>query len=164
MQHKHSGRSSSTLRSPSDSAAASTSRSDEGGSSADSADAKKLFALVQPILVYTGLIEQLQQFFKLGNSSSSSSSSSSSTAPGEEAGSSGSGSLERWEVVMKERMVNMKEMVGFSKEMLDWLEDMTTAADLQEAFDVMGVLRDVLSGGFSRCEDFVHEAILAAKS
>ncbi|XP_020102857.1 auxin transport protein BIG isoform X2 [Ananas comosus] len=164
MQHKHSGRSSSTLRSPSDSAAASTSRSDDGGPSADSADAKKLFALVQPILVYTGLIEQLQQFFKLGNSSSSSSSSSSSTAPGEEAGSSGSGSLERWEVVMKERMVNMKEMVGFSKEMLDWLEDMTTAADLQEAFDVMGVLRDVLSGGFSRCEDFVREAILAAKS
>ncbi|KAJ0989688.1 hypothetical protein J5N97_008044 [Dioscorea zingiberensis] len=153
MQHKH-GRS--TLRF-SDSAAV-TLKSDEGSSNTN--DSTKLFAIVHPMLVYTGLIEQLQQFFKLHKGSSSIGGSKDSEG---DDGSNGKG-LERWEVVMRERLVNVKEMVGFSKEMLSWLEDMTSAVDLQEAFDVMGALGDVLSGGFSRCEDFVQAAILAGKS
>ncbi|XP_073003648.1 auxin transport protein BIG [Typha latifolia] len=146
MQHKH-GRSS--LRLPSD-PASTVVRSDEGAST-EMSDSKKLFALVQPMLVYTGLIEQLQRFFKLKK-------------PSKAGGGEGSTNLEGWEIVMKERIVNMKEMVGFSRDMLSWLEDMTSAADLQEAFDVMGTLKDVFSGGFSQCEDFVREAIRAGKS
>lgn len=155
MQHKH-GRSTLRLSSESSASIAKT----EEGSSADLNDSKKLFAITQPMLVYTGLIEQLQRFFKVNKSSSVASPKGS---LGEDEGSSGSG-LEGWEIVMKEKLMNMKEMVGFSKEMLSWLEDMTSAADLQEAFDVMGALGDALSDGFSRCEDFVHAAILAGKS
>lgn len=154
MQHKH-GRS--TLR-VSDTTAAVV-KSDEGSSTSTS-DTAKLFAIVHPMLVYTGLLEQLQQFFKLHKSSTTTGGS---KEPEGDDGSSGKG-LERWEVVMREKLVNVKEMVGFSKEMLPWLEDMTSAIDLQEAFDVMGALGDVLSAGFSRCEDFVQAAILAGKS
>ncbi|KAJ1697807.1 hypothetical protein LUZ63_006319 [Rhynchospora breviuscula] len=117
-------------------------------SSSDLAESKKLFTVVQPMLVYTGLIEQLQRFFKVNKRSQAK----------EEAG------LEMWEVVMRERMVNIKEMVGFSDEMLEWLDDMTTASDLQEAFDVMGALGDVFSHGFTQCEDFVRAAIASGKN
>jgi E3 ubiquitin-protein ligase UBR4 len=117
-------------------------------SSSDFAESEKLFTIVQPMLVYTGLIEQLQRFFKVNKRSQAK----------EEAG------LEQWEVVVREKMLNMREMVGFSDEMLEWLDDMTTASDLQEAFDVMGALGDVFSHGFTRCEDFVRAAIASGKS
>ena len=74
------------------------------------------------------------------------------------------GSLEVWEIMMKERLLNVREMVGFSKELLAWLDEMNSITDLQEAFDIIGVLADVLSGGIARCEDFVHAAINAGKS
>lgn len=129
-----------------------------------------LLPIVQPMLVYTGLIEQLQCFFKVKKSPAnavvgraevgSSSSSSKESGGGEVEG----GSLEGWEVVMREKLLNVREMVGFSREVLTWLEDATSASDLQEAFDVIGVLADVLSGGFARCEDFVHAAINGGKS
>ncbi|KAL6600586.1 hypothetical protein ACP70R_045386 [Stipagrostis hirtigluma subsp. patula] len=148
MQHKH-GRS--TLKLSPDSSAV---RSDEG-SSADADDSKKLFTIVQSMLVYTGLIEQLQQFFKKSKSSSSSKSSEK-----DESG----GNLEKWEILMKEKLGNMKEMVGLSKDLLSWLEDMTSSDDLQEAFDVMGALTDVFSSGYTKCEDFVQAAIHASRS
>uniref|UniRef100_J3MVR9 Auxin transport protein BIG n=2 Tax=Oryza brachyantha TaxID=4533 RepID=J3MVR9_ORYBR len=151
MQHKH-GRS--TLKLSAD-ASSSAVRSDEG-SSADSGDSKRLFAIVQPMLVYTGLIEQLQQFFKKGKSSGT-------HKVGEKDESSG-GNLEAWEIIMKEKLGNMKEMLGFSKDMLSWLEDMTSSEDLQEAFDVMGALADVFSGGYTTCEDFVRAIIHGGKS
>ncbi|XP_042518404.1 auxin transport protein BIG isoform X2 [Macadamia integrifolia] len=162
MQHTH-GRS--TLRLSSD--PTSIVRSETGSSSETVATGTggdhDLFQVVQSMLVYTGLIEQLQRFFKLNKSGN--------VAPGRAEGTStetegddDNGALEEWEVVMKEKLVNVKEMVGFSKELLSWLEDITTAADLQEAFDIMGVLPDVLTGGVSRCEDFVHAAINAGKS
>ena len=154
MQHKH-GRSTLRLSSDSSSSPSTPIKPDEG-SSTDPNDGSKLFAIVQPMLVYTGLVEQLQQFFKLSKGSG--------TAAAKKELDGDSGGLERWEVVMKEKLVNVKEMVGFSKDLLAWLEDMTSAADLQEAFDVMGALGDALSGGFSRCEDFVQAAILAGKS
>lgn len=151
MQHKH-GRS--TLKLSADTSSSAV-RSDEG-SSADSNDSKRLFAIVQPMLVYTGLIEQLQQFFKKGKSSGT-------QKVGEKDGSSG-GNLEAWEIMMKEKLGNMKEMLGFSKDVLSWLEDMTSSEDLQEAFDVMGALPDVFSGGHTTCEDFVRAIIHGAKS
>lgn len=145
MQHKH-GKPP-PLRFPEASPGAA--RAQEG-SSPDAGDGAKLFAVVRPMLVYAGLIEQLQRFFKLGG--------------GSETGSleGGSSEVERWEVVMKERLVNVKEMVGLSKELLSCLGDMTSAVDLQEAFDVMGVLGDVLSAGFSSSEDFVNASISSA--
>lgn len=143
MQHKH-GRSTLKLSTESSSSAV---RSDEGSSSADPNDGKKLFAIVQSMLVYTGLIEQLQQFLKKGKSSEK----------GEAAGS-------KWESTMKERLSNMKEMVGLSKDLLSWLDDMTSSEDLQEALDVMGALPDVFSSGYTKCDDFVRAAIQSGRS
>lgn len=151
MQHKY-GRSTLKL---SDSASRAK-RSDEG-SSTDLTDSDKLFSIVQPMLIYAGLIEQLQQFFKRNSPAAASSES----TGGEAKNTSG---LEKWEITMKERLVNIKEMSRFSEELLSWLEDMTTATDLQEAFDIMGALADALSGGISRCDDFVRAAILSGKS
>lgn len=98
------------------------------------------------MLVYTGLIEQLQRFFKLTKASNKESLE-------------GNTEMERWEIVMKERLVSVKEMVIFSKEFLSYLEDLISAVDLLEAFDLMGALGDVLSAGFSNCEAFVNAAI-----
>ncbi|PKA57546.1 Auxin transport protein BIG [Apostasia shenzhenica] len=149
MQQKH-GRS--TLRLSDTSAFTRTVE----GSSTDLNDRAKLFALIQPMLVYAGLIEQLQRFFKLSSKGSS-------LCPSGEFLESSSG-MERWEMVMREKLVNVKEMVGFSKELLSWLKDMNAASDLQEAFDVMGALTDALSGGASSCEDFVRSAIGSGSS
>lgn len=150
MQRTH-GRSSthprSTLSNPTSTSGSLTGSTDE------------LLSTIQPMLVYTGLIEQLQRFFKVKKSAKLAVV----TVKEVEAGEDESGSLEDWEVVMKERLLNVKEMVGFSKELLSWLEDVTSSTDLQEAFDVIGVLADVLSGGFTLCEDFVHAAINAGK-
>lgn len=118
----------------------------------------ELLSIIRPMLVYTGLIEQLQIFFKFQRQGKAVSSSSSSE---QEAG---DGSLESWEVGMKEKLTNAKEMMSFSKELVSWLDDMSSVVDLQEAFDVMGVLGDVLSGGLSKCEEFVYSAINAGKS
>ncbi|WVZ63924.1 hypothetical protein U9M48_013516 [Paspalum notatum var. saurae] len=148
MQHKH-GRS--TLKLSPDSSSLAI-QSDEGSPS-DTGD--KLFTIAQPMLVYTGLIEQLQQFFKKGKSSS--------MRKLDEKDNS-SGSIEIWEVQMKEKLGNMKEMVGLSNDLLSWLEDMNSSDDLQEAFDVMGVLTDVFSNGHKTCEDFVQAAIHAGWS
>ncbi|RZC70316.1 hypothetical protein C5167_033447 [Papaver somniferum] len=129
----------------------------EVGSSTESGG-NNLFTVVLPMLVYVGLIEQLQHFFKL-NKSGSATTSKKEGRPAE-----AEGELEAWEVVMKEKLLNVREMVGFSKEMLSWLDEMTSATDFQEAFDIMGVLPDVLSGGFSRCEDFVQASLHDGKS
>lgn len=159
MQHTHSrsaGRASSSIvridsESPSRSSATEIGGSDE------------LLVIVRSMLVYTGLIEQLQHIFKVKKSInvvSARTEGTSSVSEGED----DSGSLEAWEVVMKERLLNVREMVGFSKELQSWLDEMNSASDLQEAFDIIGVLADVLSGGFTKCEDFVHAAISAGKS
>lgn len=129
-------------------------RSESGSSSsgtltAETGNPDELLSIVQQMLVYTGLIEQLQRFFKVKKSANSNAAvvQSKEKAEGEEE------SLEDWEVVMKERLVNVKEMVAFSSELLSWLDDMMSSTDLQEAFDVIGVLGDVLSGGVSKCEE-----------
>lgn len=164
MQHTH-GRSTSrassnptaVIRSESGSSSGSGSTTTEAGSGDD------LLAIVRPMLVYTGLIEQLQRFFKVKKSAANVSSvkaeGRSTEIEGEE-----NKNLEGWEMVMKERLLNVREMVGFSKELLSWLDEVTAARDLQEAFDIIGVLSDVLAGGLTQCEDFVHAAINAGKS
>lgn len=131
------------------------------GSSSETGGSNDLLSIIQPMLVYTGLIEQLQRFFKVKKSSSSTATIHTSK---EMEGEDESRRLEAWEVMMKERLLNVKEMVGFSKELLTWLDDMISAADLQEAFDILGVLSDVLSGGVSSCEDFVRAAIDSGKN
>ncbi|KAI4352365.1 hypothetical protein L6164_006625 [Bauhinia variegata] len=160
MQHTH-GRS--TTRPSSTSV---TAERAEPGSSSQSTTTEpghndELLSIIKPMLVYTGLIEQLQNFFKVKKSASAAASV---RTEGTSTGDDESGNLEGWEVVMKERLLNVKELLGFSKEMLSWLDDMNSASDLQEAFDIVGVLADVLSVGFTQCEDFVNAAINSGKS
>ena len=126
--------------------------------SGDTGGPDDLLSIIQPMLVYTGLIEQLQHFFKVKKPATAGTAktqiSSKAVEPEEE-----SKRLEMWEVLMKENLLNVKEMVGFSKELLSWLDDMMSATDLLEAFDIIGSLADVLSGGFTRPEEFVYAAI-----
>ncbi|KAI8020121.1 Auxin transport protein BIG [Camellia lanceoleosa] len=163
MQHTH-GRS--THRTSFNQPSTAKSDSSSGTSKKESGGIQDLLSIIQPMLVYTGLIEQLQRFFKVKKSANVSTvdrpeeGSSSKESGGED----DTGSLEGWEVVMRERLLNVREMVGFSNELVSWLEDMTSATDLQEAFDVIGVLADVLSGGFAQCEDFVNAAINGGKN
>ncbi|PHT57002.1 Auxin transport protein BIG [Capsicum baccatum] len=165
-----------------ESGSTSTSASEAGGSI-------ELFSTIQPMLVYTGLIEQLQRFFKVKKASSATTLRTQGTSKNVEEDdesrklegwevvmkeklsnvkemadfSSELLSLEDWEVVMKEKLSNVKEMADFSSELLSWLDDMTSATDFQESFDVLGVLSDALSE-FSRCEDYVHAAISGGKN
>lgn len=158
MQHTHS-------RSTSRSSASSTSKTESGSSSpnTEAEEASDLLTTIRPMLVYTGLIQQLQHFFKVKKSTNTAPSTKEGTSATTTKDESETQNLEAWEVVMKERLNNVREMVGFSKELQTWLDEMNSASDLQEAFDVIGVLADVLSGGISRCEDFVHSAISAGK-
>ncbi|KAL8471843.1 hypothetical protein ACS0TY_029181 [Phlomoides rotata] len=136
------------------------------GSSSSSSDTvgppEELFSTIQPMLVYTGLIEQLQHYFK-GKKSSTVDSTTPDNIP--EGGEDETKKLEGWEVVMRDRLSNVKDMVTFSKDLLSWLDDMTSATDLQEVFDIIGALPDVLgSGQHTRCEDFVYSCINLGKS
>lgn len=119
-------------------------------------DAKpeELLTIIQPMLVYTGLIEQLQHYFKVQKKG---------VGQSGQTGEKDEKNFEGWELAMKDKLLNVKEMVAFSKEMLSWLDDMTSATDLQEAFDVIGVLGDVMSTPWGKCEDFVYAAIEAGK-
>uniref|UniRef100_A0A6N2MZV9 Auxin transport protein BIG n=1 Tax=Salix viminalis TaxID=40686 RepID=A0A6N2MZV9_SALVM len=159
MQHTH-GRPSSRASPTSSSMVRIESGSPSGSPATGGAD--ELFSIVRNMLVYTGVIEQLQRFFKVKRSSNVPPTGAEGTLTGSEG--EDEGSLEGWEIMMKERLLNVREMVGFSKELLSWLDEINSATDLQEAFDIIGVLADVLSGGIARCEDFVHAAINAGKS
>jgi E3 ubiquitin-protein ligase UBR4 len=134
-----------------------TDLSTSSGQLGETGGSDELFSTIQPMLVYTGLIEQLQQFFKVKKSSTV-------TADGTVVSEDENKGLEVWELFMKERLLNVKDMVGFSKELLSWLEDMTSATDLQEAFDIIGMLADVLTGGYTQCEEFVNAAINSGRS
>ncbi|KAL5582074.1 hypothetical protein UlMin_014516 [Ulmus minor] len=159
MQHTH-GRSSTR-------ASSSIIRMESGSTSktpsAESGNADDLLTIVRPMLVYTGLIEQLQHFFKVKKSTNATSTKTEGTSAASE-GEDDSGGPEPWEVTMKERLLNVKEMAGLSKELVSWLDEMNSASDLQEAFDIIGMLADALSGGITQCEDFVQAAINAGKS
>lgn len=161
MQHTH-GRSAGRTSSSSSPIVKIESGNTSQSPSAEIGGADELLSVIRPMLVYTGLIEQLQRFFKVQKSANLSltrTEGTSTTSEGED----DSGSLEGWEVVMKERLLNVKEMVDFSKELLSWLDEMSSSSDLQEAFDIIGVLADVLSGGITNCEDFVRAAINAGR-
>jgi len=162
MQHTH-GRPSSRASPTSSSTVRIESGSPSGSPATEKGGADELFSIVRPMLVYAGVIEQLQHFFKVNRSSNVPPAGAEGTSTGSEGEDEG-GSLEGWEIIMKERLLNVREMVGFSKELLSWLDEMNSATDLQEAFDIIGVLADVLSGGIARCEDFVQAAINAGKS
>ncbi|KAK7266596.1 hypothetical protein RIF29_19245 [Crotalaria pallida] len=163
MQHTH-ARSPARPSSTSDTAQRVESRITSLNDTVETGQNDELLSIIRPMLVYTGLIEQLQHFFKVKKSTSAASVKTegvSSTTESEVEG----GSLEGWEVVMKERLLNVKQLLGFSKEMVSWLDEMNSARELQEAFDIAGVLPEVLSGGrFTQCEDFVNAAIDAGKS
>ncbi|EEF36461.1 ubiquitin-protein ligase, putative [Ricinus communis] len=162
MQHTH-GRSTARASSTSTGIGRMESGSISRSPMSETGGADELLSIVRPMLVYTGLIEQLQRFFKVKKSPNTppvKAEGSSARSEGEDE----NGNLEGWEVTMKERLLNVREMVGFSKELLSWLDEMNSSTDLQEAFDIIGVLADVLSGGTSQCEDFVHAAISGGKS
>ncbi|XP_024544363.1 auxin transport protein BIG [Selaginella moellendorffii] len=127
--------------------------------STPSLSSEQLFSILQPMLVFIGIIDQLQRFFKsrsgsvVANRSSSGSSSSSS------AGGTTDDGTEAWEATMKEKLRDVSAMLAFSKDLLEWLEDMQSSADLQEALDVMGALGDAFSAGFSSCDEFFRDAL-----
>ncbi|GAB2300127.1 hypothetical protein Dimus_038603 [Dionaea muscipula] len=161
MQHCHSRSTSRAPPSPTQTTSTNTSSISSATSSGE------LLSIVQPMLVYTGLIEQLQKFFKIRKpvgTTSTCTEGTTTTSQSSEGEDDGGGSLEEWEAVMKERLLNVREMVGFSKELFFLLENMASALDLQEAFDIIGALADVLSGGVASCEEFVHAAIKMGKS
>lgn len=128
-------------------------------SAGDAVGSDDLFSTVQPMLVYTGLIEQLQRYFKVRKSDAVQARGPSKEVEGEDE----SKKLEAWEVVMKEKLLNVKDMVAFSKELLSWLDDITSATDLQESFDIIGALSDVFGSGYTRSEDFVSASINLGK-
>jgi E3 ubiquitin-protein ligase UBR4 len=162
MQHTH-GRTTARPSPISASVQGVESGSTDQTASSETGQNDELLSIIRPMLVYTGLIEQLQHFFKVKKLTSTASASTDGASSATE-GDDESGSLEGWELVMKERLSNVKELLGFPKEMISWLDDINSASDLQEAFDIVGVLPEVLSGGFTRCEDFVQAAISAGKS
>lgn len=125
---------------------------------------EQLFTISHPMLVYVGLVDQLQHFFKSGMvkavgqrevevDAAAESTKETEAAPASQIG------IEPWEVSMKDRVRDVGAMLGFCKEMLEWLEDMQDAGDVQEALDIMGALSDALTGGCTSCDDFVREAI-----
>ncbi|XP_050227128.1 auxin transport protein BIG [Mercurialis annua] len=162
MQHTH-GRSTAKASSTSAGMVRIEPGSISGSPMPETGAVDELLSIVRPMLVYTGLIDQLQRFFKVKKSPNMPAAKTAGTSKGRE-GEDESGSLEGWEVIMKERLLNVRDMAGFSKELISWLDEMNSATDLQEAFDIIGVLADVLSGGITRCEDFVHAAINAGKN
>ncbi|EFJ36504.1 hypothetical protein SELMODRAFT_404572 [Selaginella moellendorffii] len=121
--------------------------------STPSLSSEQLFIILQPMLVFIGIIDQLQRFFKSRSGSAVSSGSSSS------AGGTTNDGTEAWEATMKEKLRDVSAMLAFSKDLLEWLEDMQSSADLQEALDVMGALGDAFSAGFSSCDEFFRDAL-----
>lgn len=124
----------------------------------------ELFTIVHPLLMYVGLVDQLQQFLKSGSvkvrefeaAVVADTAAESSKEEGTAASQIG---IEVWEATMKEKVRDVGAMLTFSKEILEWLEEMQGAADVQEALDIMGALSDALTGGCTSCDVFVQEAI-----
>lgn len=119
---------------------------------------EQLFIISHPMLVYVGLVDQLQHFFKSGTVKPREVEVDAVESAREEATASQIG-MEPWEVTMKERVRDVGAMLGFSKEILEWLEEIQGAGDVQEALDIMGALSDALTGGCTSCDDFVRDAI-----
>ncbi|XP_024381357.1 auxin transport protein BIG isoform X3 [Physcomitrium patens] len=118
---------------------------------------EQLFIIAHPMLVYVGLVDQLQHLFKSGSIKAQESEVH--TAENTKEATASQIGVEPWEVTMKERTRDVGAMLGFSKEILEWLEEMHGAGDVQEAFDIMGALSDALTGGCTSCDDFVRDAI-----
>lgn len=119
---------------------------------------EQLFSIAHPMLVYVGLVDQLQHFLKSGTIKSRELEVDAAESTKEETTVSQLG-MEPWEVIMKERVRDVSAMLGFSKEILEWLEDVQGADDVQEALDIMGALPDALTGGCTSCDDFVRDAV-----
>jgi E3 ubiquitin-protein ligase UBR4 len=117
-----------------------------------------LFKVIQPMLVYVGLVEQTQRFLKSSSSKAREVEVKIMDECKEEGAATRIG-IESWEVTMKERVRDVSTMLVFAKEILEWVEEMQGASDVQEALDIMGVLGDVLSSSCTSCEDFVRNAI-----
>ncbi|KAG6555165.1 hypothetical protein Mapa_003204 [Marchantia paleacea] len=126
-----------------------------------------LCTVVQPMLVYVGLVDQMQQFLKSGSAKSrepvdKEDRKSSNSENFKDEGSVHCG-IEPWETSLKDRLRDVSAMLGFAKDMLEWLEEMQGSQDIQEAFDIMGALGDALSGSHTSCEDFVRDAIASSQ-
>ncbi|XP_078439464.1 auxin transport protein (BIG) [Wolffia australiana] len=110
------------------------------------ADESVLFPLLKPILVYLALIDRLQRFFKLPLAAAAA------VATEEQ-------DEENWERTMQARLGNVNEMVGLSKELLPWLEEMASVEDLQAVLSAVGMHSDVLAAGYPHCLAFILDAI-----
>lgn len=148
----------------------------------------QLFRLLHPMLVYIGLVDRMQHYFKKGpvgpksggrssdqpeqsreverrGSSTTVASEGSSAGDSMASGvSTGHFGIEPWEAIMKEKLRDVTSMLGLAKDLLEWLEEMQNVEDLQEALDVMGTLGDAFAGGCTSCDDFVCDAINASSN
>lgn len=125
---------------------------------------EQLFTIVHPMLMYVGLVDQLQQFLKSGSVKARefeavAAADTAAESIKEEGTAASQIGIEVWEATMKEKVRDVGAMLTFSKEILEWLEEMQGATDAQEALDIMGALSDALTGGCTSCDVFVQEAI-----
>lgn len=125
---------------------------------------EQLFTVVQPMLVYVGLVDQMQQFLKGGSVKVRDvvEKEDRKLESIKDEGSVHCG-IELWETSLKDRLRDVGPILGFAKDMLEWLEEMQGARDIQEALDVMGALGDALTGIHKSCEDFVRDAIASGQ-
>ncbi|KAL3677862.1 hypothetical protein R1sor_020818 [Riccia sorocarpa] len=125
---------------------------------------EQLFTVVQPMLMYVGLVDQMQQFLKSGSTKGRESADREDRKASESLKDDGSvlSGVEPWETTMKNRLRDVSAMLNFAKDLLEWLEEMQGSQDIQEAFDVAQILGDGLSSHTS-CEDFVRDAIASSQ-
>ncbi|KAK3280427.1 hypothetical protein CYMTET_11725 [Cymbomonas tetramitiformis] len=110
----------------------------------------RLLAETRPMLLFFGVIEQLQQALKPR-----------ATGAGREDPQlvQEGNPDEPWVAAMHSKLQNISEMLQVSDRMLEFVEEIESATDLQEAFDIMEVLRDVLEDGCSSSVEFVQSCI-----
>eukprot|EP00238_Polyblepharides_amylifera_P009841 CAMPEP_0196584786 /NCGR_PEP_ID=MMETSP1081-20130531/48461_1 /TAXON_ID=36882 /ORGANISM="Pyramimonas amylifera, Strain CCMP720" /LENGTH=139 /DNA_ID=CAMNT_0041906129 /DNA_START=166 /DNA_END=585 /DNA_ORIENTATION=- len=125
-----------------------TSDTGAGSSRMAQTDSEDLLEKNRAMLIFFGLVEQIQQALKKGAREDQTRSTVQEEGAPEDP----------WVIHMQKRLMDVPAMLVLSEHLLSSLQEMEEATDLQEMFDVMEVLPDVLSGGCSSCEEFVNEA------
>eukprot|EP00246_Nothoceros_aenigmaticus_P013242 TRINITY_DN4479_c0_g3_i1.p1 TRINITY_DN4479_c0_g3~~TRINITY_DN4479_c0_g3_i1.p1 ORF type:complete len:905 (+),score=186.28 TRINITY_DN4479_c0_g3_i1:47-2716(+) len=149
-------------------------------SSGNEISRSQLFMVLHPMLVYIGLVDRMQHYFKKGSlvakpsgrtgdqadpsrdleqRRSSTPGVSETSGSAEAPAASSLSGIEPWEAIMKEKLRDVSSMLALAKDLLEWLEEMQNVDGVQEALDVMGALGDAFAGGCASCDDFVCDAI-----
>ena len=122
-------------------------------------DATVVFEACHPMLNFFGLVDHLHRALKPRSASACRLL----ALGGAESGSSSSPE-DKWQDVLRRRLEDPAALVESAQEMIQWVEDIETSEDAQEAFDVMEVLSDVLSEGCDSADAFVLACVAAPTS